>query len=136
MVILFLFVGIIFELFASIKFITILGFWGSLVWIFATAFAGLMLLKYTHYKMLYGIKDVFGSVRLHRFYQNSMGYVFASALLILPGVVSDALGCVALAFVIYLQFVAKIKPISNLKGEKDVIDVEIIEDTSTEHHRS
>lgn len=125
--------GLIAEFFVSLKFVTILGFWWSVVWIFSTALVGVLLIKYSHYKLIYEVKNLFGSSSLHRLYQNSMGYIIGAGLLILPGLITDILGCFALAFAIYLQFVGKIQPNNDSKGEKDVIDVEVIDDSSDKH---
>ena len=51
--------------------------------------------------------------------------------MIVPGILSDTMGVIALCYTVYLQFVAKItpeKPNFNQKGDDDVIDVEVIDE--------
>ncbi len=60
-----------------------------------------------------------------------MAYMFGALLLIIPGILSDTFGVLALGYTLYLQFVAKItpeKPNFNQKGDDDVIDVEVIDE--------
>ena len=74
-----------------------------------------------------------GKLDMRRFQNASMSYFIAAILLVIPGVFSDFLGLIALAYTLYLQFVAKItpeQPNNNFKkqGDDNVIDVEIIDE--------
>jgi UPF0716 family protein affecting phage T7 exclusion len=78
-----------------------------------------------------------GKLSMKNFQNAATSYLAAAVLLIIPGVLSDFLGVIALAYTFYLQFVAKITPEqtnNNFKkqGDDNVIDVEIID----EHGRS
>jgi len=76
-----------------------------------------------------------GKLDMKKFKNASMSYLAAAILLIIPGVLSDFLGVLALGYTFYLQFIAKITPEqtnNNFKkqGDEHVIDVEIIDERS------
>lgn len=126
------------ELYLSLKVGESIGFLGSVVWIVLSFFLGMQLLQKSSYKMM-GNMDALrqGKLDMRKFQNASMSYLTAAILLIVPGVLSDFLGLLALFYSLYLQFIAKITPEqknNNFKtqGDDDVIDVEIID----EHSRS
>ncbi len=120
------------ELILSLKVIEMIGAMWSLVWIIGTIFIGTMLLKNSQYAILGSMAAVSkGKLDLRNFQNASMAYMFGALLLIVPGILSDTMGVLALGYTLYLQFVAKItpeKPNFNQKGDDDVIDVEVIDE--------
>ncbi len=125
------------ELILSLKVVETIGVLWSLVWIFGTIFVGFALLKNSQYAILGSLTNVSkGKLDLQSFQNASMAYMLGSLLLIIPGILSDTLGALALCYTVYLQFVAKIspeKPNFNQEGEDDVIDVEIIDEHNSSH---
>ena len=120
------------ELILSLKVIETIGAMWSLVWIIGTIFIGTTLLKNSQYAILGSLNAVSkGKLDLRNFQNASMAYMFGALLLIVPGILSDTMGVIALCYTVYLQFVAKItpeKPNFNQKGDDDVIDVEVIDE--------
>jgi len=120
------------ELILSLKVVEMIGAMWSLVWIIGTIFIGTTLLKNSQYAILGSMTAVSkGKLDLRNFQNASMAYMLGALLLIVPGILSDTIGVMALGYTIYLQFVAKItpeKPNFNQKGDDDVIDVEIIDE--------
>ena len=124
------------ELYFSLKVGENIGFIGSVLWIMVTFFLGIQLLQKSSYKMM-GNMDALrqGKLDMRKFQNASMSYLAAAILFIIPGVLSDFLGLLALIYTFYLQFVAKItseQKNNNFKtqGDDDVIDVEIIDEHS------
>jgi UPF0716 family protein affecting phage T7 exclusion len=124
------------ELFLSLKVGENIGFLGSVVWIVLTFFMGMMLLQKSSQTMM-GNMDALrqGKLNMRKFQNASMSYLIGAILLIIPGVLSDFLGLIALIYSLYLQFVAKITPEDKNnnfknKGDDNVIDVEIIDEHS------
>ena len=128
------------ELILSLQVIESLGAMWSLVWIVGTIMIGSMLLKNSPYAILGGLNSVsMGKLNLQNFQNASMAYIFGSILLIVPGILSDTFGVLALLYTLYLQFIAKItpeKPNFNQKGDDDVIDVEVIDESDSSHRNS
>jgi len=126
------------ELYLSLKTGEEIGFAWSAIWIMGSFMLGMALLKRSSLTMMKNMNAMRqGKLDVRKFQNAGMSYFVGSILLMIPGVFSDFLGVVALAYTFYLQFVAKITPESannNFKtqGEDDVIDVEIID----EHSRS
>ncbi len=126
------------ELYLSLKTGEEIGVAWSAIWIMGSFMLGMALLKRSPFTMMNNMNNLKqGKLDIRRFQNASMSYFVAAILLMIPGVFSDFLGILALAYTFYLQFVAKITPEStnnNFKtqGEDDVIDVEIID----EHSRS
>ena len=120
------------ELILSLKVIEMIGAMWSLVWIIGTIFIGTTLLKNSQYAIMGSLTAVSkGKLDLRNFQNASMAYMFGALLLIVPGILSDTIGVLALGYTLYLQFVAKItpeKPNFNQKGDDDVIDVEVIDE--------
>ncbi len=73
-----------------------------------------------------------GKLSLEEFQNASTSYLLGAILLIIPGVLTDILGVLALGYTMYLRFVAKITPeqtkFNKNKGDDNVIDVEIIDE--------
>jgi len=74
-----------------------------------------------------------GKLDIRKFQDATTSYLLGALLLIVPGVLSDLFGVLALLYTVYLQFVAKITPeqpniYQKPKGEDDVIDVEIVDE--------
>ena len=131
------------ELFFSLKMGENIGFMWSALWIVVSMMLGVRLLQSSSLSMMGNINAVrSGKLSMKNFQNAATAYLVAAVLLIIPGVLSDFLGIVALLYTFYLQFVAKITPKSennnfkdinlNKKGDDNVIDVEII----SEHDRS
>ena len=78
-----------------------------------------------------------GKLSMKSFQNASTAYLIGAIFLIIPGVLTDFLGVIALCYTVYLQFVAKITPeqtkFDTKKGDENVIDVEII-DEHTDHN--
>jgi UPF0716 family protein affecting phage T7 exclusion len=128
------------ELILSLKVVETIGALWSVVWIIGTIFVGSALLKNSQYAILGSLNSVSkGKLDLQSFQNASMAYMLGSLLLIIPGILSDTLGVLALCYTVYLQFVAKIspeKPNFNQEGEDDVIDVEVIDEHNSSHRRT
>jgi len=124
------------ELYLSLKVGEEIGFLGSVIWIMLSFFIGMTLLQKSSYTMMGNMNAMRqGKLDMKKFQNASMSYLAAAVLLIIPGVLTDFLGLVALAYTFYLQFVAKITPEQKnthfkTKGDDDVIDVEIIDEHS------
>ena len=140
---LFLIVGyFIVELLASIKVGITIGFGWSVIWVVATSVLGAILLRLSPY----AIMDTFNNLAFKKFdiisAQNAaIAYILGAILLIIPGVFSDILGVILLLYTIYLRIFAKIPDgITHFnnknKGDSDVIDVEIIDSSSSDHSAS
>ncbi len=123
------------ELYLSLKTGETIGFFWSVVWIVMSAILGVTLLKYSPVAVMGNMKAMQkGKLNIKKFQDASMSYFVGSILLIIPGVLSDILGLLALSYTFYLQFIAKITPeqtnFNQNKGDDNVIDVEIIDEHS------
>ncbi len=139
---LFLIVGyFIIELLASIKVGITIGFGWSVVWVVATSFIGALLLRLSPYAIMDSINKIgFGKFNIVSAQNAAISYILGAILLIIPGVFSDILGIILLLYTIYLRLFAKIptevKNFKNSKGDDDVIDVEIIDSSSSDNFAS
>ena len=129
------------ELYLSLMTGENIGFLWSVIWIVATIFIGSMLLQNSQHAIMSQMQSVQkGKLNLKKFQDASMSYFIGSILLIVPGVLSDFVGVIALAYTVYLQFIAKITPEQTnnytKKGDNDVIDVEIIDEHTDRIDRS
>ena len=118
-----------------------IGFFWSAVWIIVTIFIGIVLLQNSPHAIMNQMQSVQkGKLNLKKFQDASMSYFIGAILLIVPGVFSDFLGLIALAYTVYLHFIAKITPEQTnnyrKKGDNDVIDVEIIDEHTDSIGRS
>ena len=129
------------ELYLSLKMGETIGFLWSAIWIVATILIGTILLQNSPNAIMGQMQSVQkGKLNLKKFQDASMSYFIGSILLIVPGVLSDFIGVIALAYTVYLQFIAKITPEQTnnytKKGDNDVIDVEIIDEHTDRIDRS
>jgi UPF0716 family protein affecting phage T7 exclusion len=128
------------ELILSLKVVESIGALWSVIWIIGTIILGTTLLKNSSYTIMGNLNAVsMGKLDLQKFQNASMSYVFGSIMLIVPGILSDSLGILALGYTLYLQFIVKItpeKPNFNQKGDDDVIDVEVVDDHNIDHSNS
>jgi UPF0716 family protein affecting phage T7 exclusion len=129
------------ELYLSLYVGERIGFVWSVVWIVLTMIIGAQLLRLSPFAVM-GNFDALsrGKLSLEGFHSVSSAYFIGSIFLIIPGVLSDILGVLALLYTLYLQFVVKITPeqhnFKSKKGEDDVIDVEVFDEHSDQHpHR-
>ncbi len=130
------------ELYLSLSVVEAIGAGWSVVWIVGSFFAGIILLKNSHYTILGSMDNLSrGKLNIVDFQNANLSYVLGSILILLPGIVSDTLGVVAILYTVYLQFVAKVTPenkniYQNQKGDENVIDVEIIDEYNSTERRS
>ena len=119
------------ELILSLQVVETIGALWSVIWIVGSILLGTTLLKNSQYAIMGNLNAVsMGKLDIQNFQNASMAYVFGSVLLIIPGILTDTFGVLALFYTLYLQFIAKItpeKPNFNQKGDDDVIDVEVID---------
>ena len=119
------------ELYLSLSVVDEIGAGWSVLWIVGSIFVGIKLLNNSKYAIEGGMMNVAkGKLDVRSFQNASMAYLLGSILLIIPGILSDTFGALALLYTLYLQFIAKVtpeKPNFNQKGDNDVIDVEIID---------
>ncbi|MBD3790188.1 MAG: FxsA family protein [Campylobacterales bacterium] len=142
MLILLLIPFLLLELYLSLKVGEKIGFVWSAVWIVVTMAIGIRLLQSTPFTMMQNLDSVAkGKLSMKGFGDAATAYFIGAVLLIIPGVLSDILGVIALSYAVYLQFIAKITPEQQIfdlnqpyKGEENVIDAEII-DEHTDHKR-
>ena len=129
------------ELYLSLKMGETIGFFWSVVWIVLSFVLGVVLLQRSPHTILSNMQAVQkGKLNVEKFNNASISYFVGSILLIIPGVLSDFLGVVALGYTFYLQFIAKITPEQTnnytKKGDDNVIDVEIIDEHTDNNSRS
>jgi UPF0716 family protein affecting phage T7 exclusion len=128
------------ELILSLKVVETIGAMWSVVWILGTIFLGIGLLKNSQYAIFGSLDAVArGKLDLQNFQNASMAYMLGSILLIIPGILSDTLGVIALCYTLYLHFVAKItpeKPQFTQEGDDHVIDVEVIDEHDSSHRNT
>jgi UPF0716 family protein affecting phage T7 exclusion len=136
------------ELYLSLHTGEQIGFFWSVVWIVLSATFGSILLKNSPHAISNQMKSVqMGKLNLKKFQDASMSYFVGSLLLIVPGVLSDFMGLIAITYTIYLQFIAKITPensnvnsqfknFQTKQGDSNVIDVEIIDEHTDSISRS
>ena len=125
------------ELYLSLEVGENIGFLWSAIWIVVSMLIGFRVLQSSSLTLMGNLNAVSrGKLSMQSFQNASTAYLLGAILLIIPGVLTDFLGLVALGYTVYLQFVAKITPeqtkFDTKKGDDNVIDVEIID----EHSRS
>jgi len=123
------------ELYLSLKTGETIGFFWSVVWILLSMIIGVILLQNSPHAVMGNMQAMQkGKLNIKKFQDASMSYFIGSILLIIPGVLSDFFGLLALGYTLYLQFIAKITPeqtnFNKNKGDDNVIDVEIIDEHS------
>ncbi|RRS31593.1 MAG: hypothetical protein P794_03475 [Epsilonproteobacteria bacterium (ex Lamellibrachia satsuma)] len=129
------------ELYLSLKVGENIGFMWSAIWIILTFFMGVTLLQRSPYTIMGNMQAVQkGKLDIKKFQDASMSYFIGAILLIIPGVLSDFLGIIALGYTSYLRFIAKITPeqtkFNTKKGDDNVIDVEIIDEHTDRNGRA
>jgi UPF0716 protein FxsA len=129
------------ELYVSLKVGERIGFLGSALWIILSMIIGVRLLQTSPLAMVGNFNAMAqGKLSMKSFENAATSYMLGSILLIIPGVVSDFLGIAALLYAFYLQFTAKMKPEQpnpyQKQGDKDVIDVEVIDEYSDRNDRA
>ncbi len=129
------------ELYLSLKTGETIGFFWSVVWIMASGITGVILLQNSPHAIMGQMQSVQrGKLNMKKFQDASMAYFIGAILLIIPGVLSDFMGLLALGYTLYLRFIAKITPeqtnFKQKQGDEHVIDVEIIDEHSDSIGRS
>lgn len=127
----------IIELLASIKFGISIGFGLSALWVIATSLIGATLLRLSPYAIMGSFNHIgFKKFNIKSAQNAAISYVIGAIMLIIPGIFSDFLGLFLLLYTIYLRLFAKMpteqKNFKN-KGDDDVIDVEIIDTSSSDN---
>lgn len=126
------------ELILSLKVIETMGALWSLVWIVGSITVGVILLKNSSNALIGSLGAVSkGKWDLNNLQNASAAYMLGALLLIVPGILSDIFGIIALCYVLYLSFIAKIRPEKTnftQKGDEDVIDVEVIDHDHRDDH--
>ncbi len=121
------------ELFLSLEVGENIGFLWSAIWIVVSMLVGVRVLQSSPLSLMGNLNSVSrGKLSMQSFQNSSTAYLIGALFLIIPGVLTDLLGLVALSYTVYLQFVAKITPeqtkFNQKKGDDNVIDVEIIDE--------
>lgn len=129
------------ELYLSLSVGEEIGFVWSALWIVAAMIIGIQLLRLSPFTMMGNLEAVRrGKLSLRGFESASTSYLIGAILLIIPGVLSDILGILALLYTLYLQLVVKITPekqnFKTNQGEDHVIDVEIIDQHTDSNNRT
>ncbi|OQX76491.1 MAG: hypothetical protein B6D54_03840 [Epsilonproteobacteria bacterium 4484_65] len=129
------------ELYLSLEVGENIGFLWSAIWIVVSMLIGFRVLQSSSLTLMGNLNAVSrGKLSMQSFQNASTAYLLGAILLIIPGVLTDFLGLVALGYTVYLQFVAKITPeqtkFDTKKGDDNVIDVEIIDEHTDRNSRS
>jgi len=129
------------ELYLSLEVGENIGFLWSAIWIVVSMLAGFRVLQFSSLSIMGNLNSVSrGKLSMRSFQNASTAYLLGAILLIIPGVLTDFLGLVALGYTVYLQFIAKITPeqtkFDTKKGDDNVIDVEIIDEHTDLNGRS
>lgn len=133
------------ELYFSLAVGSQIGFLGAVIWILLTFMIGMGLLQNAHVTISKSFNSLAeGKLNGKSFHDASTAYFIGAILLIIPGVFSDFLGVIALLYTFYLQLGGTIPSSknktninnSNKEGDEDVIDVEIIESSSSRNIKS
>ncbi len=122
-----------------------IGFLWSVIWIVSTFIIGMGLIQNAHTTIQSQMGALAsGKLDMKAFHDSATSYFLGAILLMIPGVLSDILGVIALLYTFYLQLGGTIPSVknktninnSNQKGDDDVIDVEIIEHHTTSNTKS
>lgn len=129
------------ELYLSLEVGENIGFLWSAIWIVVSMLIGFRVLQASSLTLMGNLNSVSrGKLSMQSFQNASTAYLLGAIFLIIPGVLTDFLGLVALGYTVYLQFVAKITPeqtkFDTKKGDDNVIDVEIIDEHTDLNGRS
>jgi len=129
------------ELYLSLTVGENIGFMWSAIWIIISMLIGVRVLQSSHLSLMGNLSSVSrGKLSMKSFQNASTAYLIGAIFLIIPGVLTDFLGVIALCYTVYLQFVAKITPeqtkFDTKKGDDNVIDVEIIDEHTDRNSRN
>ena len=129
------------ELYLSLTVGENIGFMWSAIWIVVSMLIGVRVLQSSSLTLMGNLSSVSrGKLSMRSFQNASTAYLLGAIFLIIPGVLTDFLGLVALSYTVYLQFVAKITPeqtkFDKKQGNDNVIDVEIIDEHTDRNSRS
>jgi UPF0716 family protein affecting phage T7 exclusion len=133
------------ELFLSLKVGESIGFGWSVIWIVSSFLIGMGLIQNGATSMKKSMEGLStGKLDMKSFHDSATSYFLGAILLIIPGVFTDILGLIALLYTFYLQLGGTIPNskhktnINNMnkQGDDDVIDVEIIESSSSNNLKS
>ena len=128
------------ELFLSLKVGESIGFGWSVIWIVSSFLIGMGLIQNAAMSMKKSMEGLSsGKLNMKSFHDSATSYFLGAILLIIPGVFTDILGIIALLYTFYLQLGGTISNSkhktninnTNKQGDDDVIDVEIIESSSS-----
>jgi len=116
------------EIYISLAMLEEIGaFWATL-WTFATMILGSALLKNSPYTIMGNMQSLQrGKLDFQKFQDATTSYFVGALLLIVPGVLSDFMGVSALVYTVYTN--------TQTEGEKDVIDVEIVDEHTADSDR-
>lgn len=135
-----LFLGILLlDFFISLKVGLMIGYLASVLWIILSAILGIALLRLSPYALISNFQTFdFGQFDIRDLHNASMAYIGGSILLIVPGVLTDAIGVALFIYILYLHLFATMRPksqrrdyksdLNEKEGENDVIDVEIVDE--------
>ncbi len=125
------------DFFVSLRVGIEIGYLNSVLWIIGSAILGGILLRLSPYALMSSFQSLsFGEFDMRDVQNASLAYLFGAILLIIPGVLSDAIGLGLVLFSLYLHLFAKIRPkqhrdfktYNQTQGEEnEIIDVEIID---------
>ncbi|MEA1952933.1 MAG: FxsA family protein [Campylobacterota bacterium] len=129
------------ELYLSLKVGENIGFMWSALWITMSMIVGIRVLKFSSLSIMGNMSAVSrGKLSMQSFQNASTAYLMGAIFLIIPGVLTDALGVLALLYTVYLQLIAKITPektkFNTKQGDDNVIDVEIINEYPDSNSRT
>jgi len=117
-----------------------IGFLWSVIWIVGSFSIGMGLIQNGAITMKKSMASLAaGKLNKKSFHDSATSYFLGALLLMIPGVFTDILGVIALIYTFYLQLGGTIPSsktennINNInkQGDEDVIDVEIIESSSS-----
>lgn len=125
------------DFFVSLKVGIEIGYLNSVLWIIGSAILGGFLLRLSPYALMSSFQSFsFGEFDIQDVQNAAMAYLLGAILLIIPGVLSDAIGLGLVLFSLYLHLFAKIRPrkynnfqhFNQKQGENnEIIDVEVID---------
>jgi len=129
------------ELYLSLSVGENIGFMWSAIWIVMSMMVGVRVLQSSSLTLMGNLSSVSrGKLSMQSFQNSSTAYLLGALLLIIPGVLTDLLGLLALSYTVYLQFIARITPeqtkFDKKQGDDNVIDVEIIDEHSDRNGRT
>jgi len=128
------------ELYMSLSMGENIGFLWSVIWIIGSFSIGMGLIQNGAITMKKSMASLAaGKLNKKSFHDSATSYFLGALLLMIPGVFTDILGVIALIYTFYLQLGGTIPSsktennINNInkQGDEDVIDVEIIESSSS-----